>query len=68
MLLPIQIFFLRSSRIRVDQPTDKQEQYDSKTEKKLDGYYVVRTIPHVLVGPYMNDDLLVTEAKESEEE
>ena len=40
---PVQICFLRSSRIRVDllsyesKPTDKREQYDWRAEKNFDG-------------------------------
>ena len=40
---PVQMLFLRSSRIRVDlllyecRTTDKPEQYDRKAEKNLDG-------------------------------
>ena len=40
---PVQIFFLRSSSIRVDllsyesKPADKREQYDWRAEKNLDG-------------------------------
>ena len=57
------IFFLRSSRIRVNLlsyesiPTDKREQYDWRAEKNLDGYRLIMAVVFSFVVNWRDNQL-----------